>query len=154
MTARPGQPLELRISGHGLPGRRWSGRSGVHVGLQRGRDPECLVPGDAPQAEFTVPVRLVTTADGAADFAGPHVQGRRGGRFVYLTWGEVGPGGGFAMFRRAKLLLGDIPGGQLREAVAGGGALRARLALSAPDGSPRCASVRPPDVRWSVEHPG
>ena len=43
-----------------------------------------------------------------AHFRGPAVHGKRGERFLYLTWGDVGPAGEFAMFRRAKLMFADI----------------------------------------------
>jgi hypothetical protein len=62
----------------------------------------------------------VRTPDGW-DFRGPYVQGRRGERFFYLTWGELPPGGSFAMFRRAKLYFADLdpPAGSLFEAHLG-----------------------------------
>ena len=73
------------------------------MALQVGRDPEGLVAGDAEHAEWVTEVRV---ADG--DFRGPAVQGRKGGRFVYLTWGTW-TGETFSMFRRAKLMLDDLP---------------------------------------------
>ena len=91
------------IRGHHLPGRQCGQYEDVHVALQVGRDPEGLVAGDAEAAEWVTEVKA---ADG--DFRGPAVQGRKGGRFIYLTWGtqseEV-----FSMFRRAKLMLDDLP---------------------------------------------
>ena len=150
MTGTVSGEVVLRIEGRGLPGLHWCDHRRVHVGTQRGREPVDLVPGDAAQAVFTVPVRPVTAPDGTPDFRGPHVQGRRGGRFVYLTWGDVGDDGQFAMFRRAKLWLADIPAEQLREAATSGAVLRARLGLTGPDGAPVCASVRPPAVLWEV----
>ncbi|MFF9915424.1 DUF5990 family protein [Streptomyces sp. NPDC013457] len=83
--------------------------------------------------------------DGTRDFRGPYVQGRRGARFLYLTWGEVPAGGAFTMFRRAGLLLGDLPA----QAVERGSA-EARLGLTDACGMPLCASVRPPRVRWTT----
>ena len=61
------------------------------------------MPGDQERAEWTTEVVVV---DG--DFRGPAVQGRKGDRFVYLTWGTL-VGGTFTMFRRAKLMLADLP---------------------------------------------
>lgn len=146
--------LTLRIVGHDLPGLRWSCHERVHVGTQNGREPVDLVPGDAEQAVFTVPVRLVTLDDGTLDFRGPYVQGRRAGRFVYLTWGNVPEGGEFVMFRRIKLWLADIPGELVREAAERRAVLTTRLALSGADGSPRCASIRPPALTWAVADAG
>jgi len=49
------------------------------------------------------------------------------------------------MFRRAKLLLADLDA-TLLAADRIEGALR----LTDGNGGPRCASVRPPDIEWSV----
>src|SRR5947208_10638421 len=97
--------LTIRVRGRELPGRRppcgwWEN---VHVGVQVGRDVPQRVAGDAAEAVFDVPVHL---ADG--DFRGKAVHGPRGGRFLYLSWGEVDGDGTFKMFRRAKLPLGAI----------------------------------------------
>ena len=80
------------------------------------------------------------------------MQGRRGERFVYLTWGDVGIDGTFAMFRRAKLMLS-----QLAPAVAARAAddpdqvgVAADVQLSDRFGHPRCARVDPPAVTWSL----
>lgn len=83
------------------------------------------------------------------DFRGPYVQGRPGGRFVYLSWGTVDGAGVFSMFRRAKLWLDGIPENVLDTAV-NRGRLVARLGLTDSRGQPLCASVRPPLVEWSA----
>jgi hypothetical protein len=105
-------PVELE--GCDLPGRRCGpdpeGRwyENIHVGPRGRREPVDLVPGDAPSArwEFDVTVRIAP--DGAIDFAGPFVHGKRGERCLYLSWGEVGDDGGFDLFRAAKLTLVDV----------------------------------------------
>ncbi|MGW1495446.1 DUF5990 family protein [Streptomyces sp. NPDC002402] len=135
--------LTLRIMGRELPGSSCGEYRHVHVGTQRGSEPDQLVRADAAEAVFEIPVGTVTAPDGTADFRGPYVQGRRGERFVYLTWGELPPGGSFAMFRRAKLFLADVP----EEAVKGGAA-EARLGLTDGAGMPLCAGVRPPRIVW------
>jgi hypothetical protein len=122
--------LRLVIRGHHLPGRRCGPYADVHVGLQVGRDPHDLVPGDAERAEWTVDLG---TVDG--DFRGPAVQGRRGARFVYLTWGTR-TGGTFTMFRRAKLMLDDLPRGVDEVTV--------DVDLTDEQGMPRCARLRAP----------
>lgn len=101
--------LSLRIIGRDLPGRECGGYRDIQVAVQRGREPEGAVPGDAAEAVWEFTVETVATPDGARDFRGPHVHGRRGVRFLYLTWGELLPGGTFTMFRRAKLMLDDLP---------------------------------------------
>lgn len=140
----------VRIVGRELPGAACGDHRDVHVGIQRGTVPDAVVSADAAEVVFETAVTLVTAPDGTADFRGPHVQGRRGGRFLYLTWGEQPPGGAFTMFRRAKLHLGDIPAGNLAAARGGGGCLRADLGLTDGFGLPLCASVHPPRVTWSV----
>jgi hypothetical protein len=122
----------------------------VHVAVQDGRDPAGLVPGDAPEASWHVDVRVVATADGAPDFRGSAVHGKRGERFLYLTWGDVGPDGSFAMFRRAKLMLDRIDPSLVRRADAGDGALVAEIDLTDGRGGPRCARVDPPALEWRL----
>ncbi|MEO3973103.1 DUF5990 family protein [Streptomyces sp. CAU 1734] len=143
--------LTLRITGRELPGADCGEYHRVHVGTQRGREPDQLVSAGAAEAVFEIPVETFTAADGTPDFRGPYVQGRRGARFVYLTWGELPPGGGpaapdgFRMFRRAKFLLGDLP----PEAAAGGVA-ETSLGLTDPQGLPLCAALRPPRITWRL----
>jgi hypothetical protein len=151
--------MRIRIEGHDLPGRPGAPQAeslrlgGVHVGVQRtgpGRVAEVVdrFPVSAERAvwELDVDVRQV---DGFLDVGGPWVHGRPGARFLYLSWGAV-DGDAFAMFRRAKLLFGDIPGPLLLAAAAGEGTLVARVALTDAEGGPRCARVRPPDLTWEL----
>ncbi len=128
----------LVLDGHHLPGLRCGSHADVHVGVQLGREPAHLVPGDAEHARWELEIEVVPGE--VRDFRGPAVQGRRGARFVYLTWGEGG-GTDFAMFRRAKLMLDDLPDVEAPE-------VRARLHLTDECGLPRCARLRPPAVEW------
>jgi hypothetical protein len=122
----------------------------VHVGVQLRRDPAQLVRADAPEARWELEVQVVDpTDDDGPDFRGPAVQGKRGERFLYLTWGDVGPNGEFEMFRRAKLML-DRVDRQVMEAATRAGAVAATVDLTGGDGGPRCARVDPPAVTWSV----
>jgi hypothetical protein len=52
------------------------------------------------------------------------------------------------MFRRARLRLDAVPAAVLAEALQSG-ELVGRLELTAADGMPLCASVRPPAIAWS-----
>ena len=101
----------LETRGINLPGRSWhlADRSchNVHVGIQQGREPSELVPGDSRAAVWEAEIEVLER-DSGTDFRGPAVQGRRGARFVYLTWGDVDGEGVFTMFRRAKLMLDDV----------------------------------------------
>lgn len=131
----------LEIRGHHLPGRSWHQDDGpchnVHVGIQLGREPAELVPADAEAATWTTEVSVLHREDGV-DFRGPAVQGKRGDRFIYLTWGEVGVDGSFAMFRRAKLMLADLA------ELTGADQVIAEVHLTDECGGPRCARLRPP----------
>lgn len=96
-------------------------------------------PADGTKIRWLLEVRLVE----GPDLRGPYVHGRRGARFLYLSWVHA-PGG---MFRRAKLVLDSVPGDLL---AAGGPGLRGRVGLTMSDGSPLCAAVRPPQISWSA----
>lgn len=144
--------MRVVIDGHDLPGRRFVSDGvlleHVHVAVQVGKEPVGLVSGDAPSAHWDVEVRAVVD-DGGVDVRGPAVHGRRGERFLYLTWGDVGADGTFAMFRRAKLMVADIDPSLLAGAAAApDGSLRAEIALTDERGGPRCARVRPPAIVW------
>ena len=52
------------------------------------------------------------------------------------------------MFRRAKLMIGDIDPELLAAADAADGALVASISLTDERGGPRCARVRPPAITW------
>lgn len=152
MTAKAGkQPLRIRIEGTNPPGRVFCEHQHVHVGVQCRNVPVDLTPGDAPEATFEFDVDILAVAEGGFDFRGPHVHGKRGERFVYLTWGDHPPGGEYAMFRRAKLHLSCLEPGLITAAARPGHRLVGRLGLTDGKGGPRCASVRPPAMTWSAE---
>jgi hypothetical protein len=114
------------------------------VGVQRGREVVDLHPADADAVVWAFDVADVRDRAGAADVRGPYVHGRPGARFLYLSWGGVGPDGP-GMFRRAKLMLAP----ELITAAAGG-SLTGELGLTARDGTPLCAAVRPPAIAWTI----
>lgn len=142
-------PVEVRIVGVNLPGRSWCERDDIHVGIQRKAEVVDVRPADVGEAvwEFTVDV---AGTDPDVDFRGPHVQGRKGERFVYLSWGTVDANGGFEMFRRAKLMLGAVDPDVVRRADRPGHRLVGTLGLTGGDGGPRCAAVRPPLIDWAA----
>jgi Family of unknown function (DUF5990) len=149
--------MQVRVTlvGVRLPGRVFHDPAGgeydnVHVGVQIRREPADLVPGDAHEARWDVGIDVVLDAGGEIDFRGPAVQGRRGERFVYLTWGSVDALGHFHMFRRAKLMLDRIDAHLVRHAI-DRGQLTARIDLTDSRGGPRCARVDPPAIEWSVD---
>ncbi|HEX8344852.1 MAG TPA: DUF5990 family protein [Actinoplanes sp.] len=142
----------IRIEGVDLPGRRTGPEAdalrlgNVHVGVQRRADVVDRVPADAESATWDVEVAS-REVDGLLDVGGPFVHGRPGARFLYLSWGGV-DGHRFSMFRRLKLMFGDIPTDVLRAAHDSGGVLVGTVGLTGADGGPHCARVRPPDVAW------
>lgn len=147
----------IRIEASELPGRErgqapgFPGYRNLHVGVQRRAPRQELLdlhPGDARSAVWKLEV-TATPAEGGWDLRGPYVQGRPGGRFVYLSWGTVDDTGVFTMFRRAKLCFDGIAQDVLGAAVKGG-SLLARLGLTDAHGHPLCASVRPPGIEWSA----
>lgn len=149
LTTTP-RSLLVRIAGSRLPGRHCGPYTEVHVALAQkaGCDPEGGVPADAREAvwETTIEVR---EKDGAPAFKGAAVNGPPHERFLYLTWTGRLLGRPEAMFRRAKLRLDAVPATTLSKALRSG-RLTGRLDLTAPDGMPVCASVRPPDIVWSA----
>jgi len=92
--------------------------------------------------EFDVEVRA-TSAGGAADFAGPIVQGPRGARFVYVDIGTYAGQQDTPWSRRLKIPLTSITSEQIRRASSGGNrVLEARVPGTGKDGGPSCASVK------------
>lgn len=146
--------MKVRIEGRDLPGRAFCSvgeqMGNVHVGAQVGREPADVVPADAASASWDLDVRVVTTDDGDLDFRGAAVHGKRGERFLYLTWGDVKDDGTFVMFRRAKLVLDRVDPTLVRAAEAEGRTLVADLVLTDGWGHPICARVDPPDLTWSL----
>src|SRR5438128_5578436 len=104
--------MQIRIEASDLPGSscgpspdRPEGHHNIHVGVQRGNKRDellGLVPGDAPSATWSLDCTAMPSPAGF-DLKGPYIQGRPGGRFIYLSWGTVDDANGFRLFRRAKL---------------------------------------------------
>lgn len=145
--------MRVVVTGINLPGRAFcrpdgSAMQNVHVGVQLRREPAQLVRADATQARWEFDVDVVRNDD-LVDFRGAAVQGRRGERFVYLTWGNVDEAHRFEMFRRAKLMLDRIDP-VLIESATRVGCLAATVDLTDDRGGPRCARVDPPALAWSV----
>jgi hypothetical protein len=136
----------LRIEGRDLPGM-----PGIAVAVQARDQPKELldpVPGDAAGAEWELAVEPFTTKQGVRTLRGRHVQDGIGGRFVYLSWNEIGDDGGYRMFRRSKLMVAGIPPDVLDAGIAAG-RLTARLRLTDGKGQPICARLVPPEVEWN-----
>ncbi|WP_307618819.1 DUF5990 family protein [Streptomyces sp. V3I7] len=151
--------MRIRIEAVDLPGRTCpspaagaEAYAGIHVAVQRRERPGELLglqPGDGPSASWELECTATATPNGM-DIKGPYVQGRPGGRFVYLSWGTVDDAGTFTMFRRAKLLLDAVPA-EVMAAATGSGLLTGRLGLTDACGMPLCARVVPPAINWTAE---
>lgn len=148
--------MRVVIEGFDLPGRTFCDPGGkplddVHVGVQVRQEPHELVAGDAARARWELDVGVVTAPDGSLDFRGPPVHGKRGDRFLYLTWGNLDGQGHFDRFRRAKLMLDRVDPALVREAHQHQRRLVGRVRLTDSHGGPRCARVDPPDLEWTVD---
>ncbi len=156
--APAGETVTFEIHGSDLPGRSCGPGLGgqmygnVHVGLWSRSGPVELVPGDAPVARWRFDAAVRRDEDGL-DVRGQHVAGRKGERSLGLVWGELADDDSFEIFRGAKLRLSDLDPALVSRALETGERLVCRLGLTDDQGHPRCASVRPPDVAWSLAAP-
>jgi hypothetical protein len=140
--------MRVDIIGFDPPGRSCGAGedhvANIHVGLGIKAEPHDLFRGDE-EPRWTVDVNVV---DG--DFRGKFVHGKKGERFLYLNWGDVGDDGAFRLFRRAKIMLTDVDTKLVESAERDGKSLVARVALTDAKGFPTCARLRPPQIEWSL----
>ncbi|MGH8959523.1 MAG: DUF5990 family protein [Acidimicrobiia bacterium] len=160
MARRPAQPvgtIRVEIEGSDLPGRRcgpdpngdWY--ENIHVGVARSREAFDPVPGDAERGRWAFDVIVKTDEEGNLDFGGPCVRGPRDERHLGLIWIRELEEGIWSVFRGAKFRLYEMERALFEEAMQPGRKLVGRLGLTDSQGWPRCATVRPPDITWSVE---
>lgn len=90
--------------------------------------------------ELAVAAREGSSA-GLADFGGPFVQGRPGGRFFYLCVGESSTLVEPQWSGRVKVPLSSVPWATVRRALAADRPLRASYAATRANGRPALASV-------------
>ena len=124
---------------------------GVAFGLQ-GRNGEVEAVPAVDTSVFETEVEVVgAIGDDPVDFRGRHVNGRRGDRFLYLSWGAVSADEPFVMVARAKIGLATIPQ-ELLSVAADDGAVTVECRLQATDakGQPASGTVRPPALHWSL----
>ena len=142
------QEITLRVHCRNLPGREFGGRRAVRLGLQKGAEVVADVPADAVQVTFSVPLRVgENTRTGKPNFLGPFAHGTPTERFIYLSWGER-KGGGWEMFRRAKLQLRHLDWETIERALATSRSVEAFLDMTDAKGGPLCSSVGGGNVRW------
>src|SRR5262245_66143583 len=127
--------------------------TGVPFCLQKGRDD--LVPpssdsGDNISFDFTVNIANDRN-DGPPNFRGPFVQGPPAGRVSYVNSGTYAGHSDSCWSRRAKVPLSGITWDLIEEALSKSSAvLEARIAGTAGDGGPACATIRLLDGGWKV----
>ena len=141
----------VRIECHNLPDPAVCGGT-LLLGTQLRKDPHNVIEVRAgATATFDVEFDQIVH-DGVPDQRGPFVQGRKGDRFLYLTWGTgrgAEPGDDFGMVMRAKLKLNDLTDVQLAAASAGK-TIVVTVDATMPNGHPSCGSLKPPTIEWSV----
>jgi hypothetical protein len=116
---------------------------GVRFAVQRGKtellDPISVSTKDLV-FEFSIRVRD-DQADGTPNFLGPFAQGPVRGRFVYVNSGTMAGEPESCWTRRAKIPLRGIAWDLIRKAAAAGSVIEVRIAGTARDGGPACATV-------------
>jgi len=125
---------------------------GMRVGLQAARDVDHHVPATGTSV-FHTEIEIVAD-EVSSDFRGRHVHGRKGDRFLYLSWGAPDALEPFVMLARAKIKLGDVPPELLDEVTTRDGVLVCELQATNDRGQPASGSIRPPAVEWRVEASG
>jgi hypothetical protein len=148
--------LTVEIRGTDLPGRSCDSAPGgepyenIHVGVKHRTGILELVPGDAPSVQWECEVTVRPADDGGFDFGGPFVLGRGDDRHLGLAWVTVAGDGSTTLFRGAKLKFVHVDPALIERALGGAGHLVASIGLSDRQGFPICATVKPPDIAWSV----
>jgi hypothetical protein len=126
---------------------------GVTFGLQKGKA-EIVSParskGEDLAFDFTLRVR--ERPDGRPNFLGPFAQGTPQVRFVYINAGTSAGQLGSPWTRRVKVQLGGIAQPLVEAALADPEAVLAvRIAGTARDGGPACATVPLLDGGWRLQ---
>ena len=145
--------VHFRIVCEGIPAHRFEGCDGRHdirVALQTKDGHIAGIPAGPDALAWMTEVALKAGPDGAPDFAGPAVHGKRGERFFYLSWSSE-KHGHREMFRRIKVHLRDVTSEQIERATTTDGVLEARVHAVAKDGGPACASVPLLGGGWTVK---
>jgi Family of unknown function (DUF5990) len=126
---------------------------GVPLCLQQGKTdlvPSTSDSGENVSFDFTVNIANNRT-DGPPNFRGQFVQGPTGGRFIYINSGTYAGHSDSRWSRRAKVPLSGITWDLIEEALSKSSAvLEARIAGTAGDGGPVCATVQLLEGEWRI----
>jgi hypothetical protein len=127
--------------------------TGVKWALQLGQA-ELVAPTSSRSARTSFELEVEAVRAGGAEsprLRGPAVQGRPGGRFVYINSGTYAGQPASEWSRRAKVSLEGITWSLIEAATAKrNGALEAQLVGTASDGGPACASVPLLGTGWKI----
>jgi hypothetical protein len=145
-----GQELIIQIHCRNLPGTQFGGRTGVRLGIQKGKDVIEDVPASVSGVTFTIPLRVTRNLkSGRPNFLGPFAQGTPDERFIYLCWGDRHDD--WDGFRRAKVHLNHLSWKSVEKAIADGKPVEAVINMTDNQGGPLCASVKKDKIEWKVE---
>ena len=145
----------VEVRGVNGPGRRCNPApehgpyEDVQVGVGHYTNPIGVVAGDTQSVHWRVPVRVVRE-DVMLDFRGPHVNGKRGDRHIYLNWFNREPDGQRRLFRRGKVMLEGLDPRLVEQAERTGAALTCTVNLTNEKGLPTTARFRAADLDWRV----
>lgn len=144
MTNPTRSPISITIVASEPP---FAAGDGVLFGLQSGSVVEDAVPA-CDTTEFQATIDVTQTGNSDVDFSGVHVHGRRGDRFIYLSWGIADQTEPFVMFARAKIKLDSILLDLLDAAIEQDCALVAHLHATNTRGQPASGTINPPAIDW------
>lgn len=109
--------------------------AGVDFGLQKGSGSKYETVQKQRSGDADLVFEFSVTMKPGPDFSGPFVQGKAGERFVYLDIGTCAGQFDSPWTRRLKIPLRDIPETATQ--------VETRVAGTAKDGGPNCATVKP-----------
>lgn len=126
---------------------------GVPLCLQQGKAELVAPSSDSEEhVSFDLIVNIINDlTDRSPNFHGPSVQGPPAGRFIYINSETFAGQADSCWLRRTKVPLAGITWELIEEALSKSGTLlEARIAGTAGDGGPACATVRLLDSGWKV----
>lgn len=144
MTNQPDQEVAIRIIAEDPP-------PSVRFAVQRGKS-ELLAPltSNKRKVVFEFSIRVRNDRPDGPNFLGPFAQGPAGARFVYVNSGTLASEPESRWTRRAKIPLAGITWAMIAKAAGDGSTIQARIAGTARDGGPACATVPLLDKAWQL----
>ena len=144
MTDRTDWSLLLRVVAVDPPLRD---HSPLLFGLQDRHGQVDAVPA-VRTTSFETHLQVTGTDDDGLDFRGDHVHGRKGDRFVYLSWGLDGGTEPYVMLARAKIKLAGIPVELLPSDGADPAGIECRVAATNAKDQPASGTIKTEAISW------